>query len=68
MSICKRIKKYPREAGDIGDIGDIFRKSLKLQDFLQAPSGDIPGDIFGVGDALSHARKGASGDDLSPTV
>ena len=50
ISVCKRIKKYPRGAGDIGDIGDIFRKSLKLLDFLQVHPGDIPGDIFGDGD------------------
>lgn len=46
----KRVHPHPRHPGDIGDIGDIFRKSLKLQDFLQAPNGDIPGDIFGAGD------------------
>ena len=50
MYICKRIKKYPRHPGDIGDIGDIFRKPLKLPDFLKAPGGDILGDIFGDGD------------------
>ena len=42
--------KYPCGGGDIGDIGDIFRKSLKLLDFLNAHDGDISGDIFGDGD------------------
>ena len=46
----KRAHLHPRHPGDIGDIGDIFRKSLKLLDFLQAPDGDILGDIFGAGD------------------
>lgn len=50
ISVCKRITKYPREAGDIGDIGDIFRKSLKFQHFLNGSAGDILGDIFGYGD------------------
>lgn len=50
ISVCKRIKKNPRGAGDIGDIGDIFRKSLKLLDFLNSRDGDILGDIFGCGD------------------
>ena len=46
----KRLAKYPCGGGDIGDIGDIFRKSLKLLDFLNAHGGDISGDIFGDGD------------------
>ena len=50
ISVCKGITKYPREAGDFGDIGDIFRKPLKLLDFLSAHGGDISGDIFGDGD------------------
>lgn len=50
ISVCKRIQKNPRGAGDIGDIGDIFRKSLKLLDFLNISDGDISGDIFGDGD------------------
>lgn len=56
IRVCKRITKYPREAGDFGDIGDIFRNSLKLQDFLRAPDGDIHGDIFGDGDLSPSAR------------
>ena len=56
MSEYKRLAKYPCGGGDIGDIGDIFRKSLKLLDFLQAPSGDIPGDIFGDGDLSPFLR------------
>ena len=50
MYICKRRAKYPCGGGDIGDNGDIFRKSLKLLDFLRALDGDIPGDIFVDGD------------------
>ena len=50
MGIQARQKKNPRHPGDIGDIGDIFRKSLILLGFLQVPSGDIFGDIFGDGD------------------
>ena len=56
ISVCKRIKKNPRGAGDIGDIGDIFRKSLKLLDFLNGRDGDILGDIFGCGDLSPSAR------------
>ena len=50
ISVCKRIQKNPRGAGDIGDIGDIFRKSMKLLDFLNISEGDILGDIFLDGD------------------
>lgn len=50
MAECTRKKKQPRHPGDIGDIGDIFRKSLKLLDFLNSSDGDILGDIFGDGD------------------
>ena len=46
----ERFHPHPRHPGDIGDIGDIFRKSLKLLDFLNAHGGDISGDIFGDGD------------------
>ena len=49
MSISKRLTKYPRGAGDIGDIGDIFCKSLKLLDFLNAHAGDISGIFSGTG-------------------
>lgn len=48
--LFRLVKKNPRHPGDIGDIGDIFRKSLKLFDFLHVHSGDISGDIFGDGD------------------
>ena len=68
---CTHETTHPRHPGDIGDIGDISRKSLKLQDFLRAPSGDIlgispgdgdiPGDIFWnedfhAQDTLARAR------------
>lgn len=54
--VCKGIPQYPRHPGDIGDIGDIFCNPLKLQDFLQATAGDIPGDIFWDGDLSPLAR------------
>ena len=54
LLIYVRMKKpnprNPERRGDFGDIGDIFRKSLKLLDFLNAHRGDISGDFFGDGD------------------
>ena len=49
ISACKRVHPNPRHPGDIGDIGDIFRKSLKLLDFLNAHTGDISGIFSGTG-------------------
>ena len=70
LCIRKRVHPHPRHPGDIGDIGDIFRKSLKLPDFLQALDGDIPGDIFGGGDKSpsSPSRESKSVIDGPPTL
>ena len=58
----------PKRRGDFGDIGDIFGKPSDHAGLRVLGSGDILGMSPGDGDALSHARKGASGDNLSPTV
>ena len=66
--------RNPERRGDFGDIGDIFGKPSDHAGLRVLGSGDTlgmspgDGDVGDVGDALSHARKGASGDDLSPTV
>lgn len=44
ISFCAHETTHPRHTGDI------FRKSLKLLDFLHVHTGDISGDIFGDGD------------------
>ena len=62
--VRESIPQYPRRPGDIGDIGDIFRKSLKLPDFLQVQDGDIPGDIFGGGDLSPSSQSRADTEGL----
>ena len=64
VCVCKRTPRNPRHPGDFGDIGDIFRKSLKLPDFLQVPDGDIPGDIFGDGDLSPSSQSRADTEDF----
>ena len=59
---------HPKSRGDFGDIGDIFRKPSNHAGLLAFELGDILGMSPRDGDACPHARKGASGDDLSPTV
>ena len=65
--------RHPKSRGDFGDFGDIFRKPSNHAGLRVFESGDILGMSPGcrgcvVSCVPSHARKGASGDDLSPTA